>query len=230
MLRVLGPLQAEINGRRADLGPFRQRAVVARLVAAGGHVVSTDRFIDDLWRGQPPPRALAALQVYVSNLRRALEPDRPPRAPATVLVSAAPGYRLRLEPERVDAWLLPGLIESAAAALAEDDGDRALDLADRALGLWQGPAYAEFADERWAEPEAARLEELRLVAVEHRAEALLALGREAGIELERHVRAHPLRENAVRLLALAHYRAGRQADALAALRRARATLADELGV
>ncbi|MGV9597060.1 BTAD domain-containing putative transcriptional regulator [Streptosporangium sandarakinum] len=230
MLRVLGPLQAEINGRRADLGPFRQRAVVARLVAAGGHVVSTDRFIDDLWRGQPPPRALAALQVYVSNLRRALEPDRPPRAPATVLVSAAPGYRLRLEPERVDAWLLPGLIESAAAALAEDDGDRALDLADRALALWQGPAYAEFADERWAEPEAARLEELRLVAVEHRAEALLALGREAGIELERHVRAHPLRENAVRLLALAHYRAGRQADALAALRRARATLADELGV
>ncbi|MGW4662791.1 BTAD domain-containing putative transcriptional regulator [Streptosporangium sandarakinum] len=230
MLRVLGPLQAEINGRRADLGPFRQRAVVARLVAAGGHVVSTDRFIDDLWRGQPPPRALAALQVYVSNLRRALEPDRPPRAPATVLVSAAPGYRLRLEPERVDAWLLPGLIESAAAALAEDDGDRALDLADRALALWQGPAYAEFADERWAEPEAARLEELRLVAVEHRAEALLALGREAGIELERHVRAHPLRENAVRLLAVAHYRAGRQADALAALRRARATLADELGV
>ncbi|NYF40415.1 BTAD domain-containing putative transcriptional regulator [Streptosporangium sandarakinum] len=230
MLRVLGPLQAEINGRRADLGPFRQRAVVARLVAAGGHVVSTDRFIDDLWRGQPPPRALAALQVYVSNLRRALEPDRPPRAPATLLVSAAPGYRLRLEPERVDAWLLPGLIESAAAALTEDDGDRALDLADRALALWQGPAYAEFADERWAEPEAARLEELRLVAVEHRAEALLALGREAGIELERHVRAHPLRENAVRLLALAHYRAGRQADALAALRRARATLADELGV
>ncbi|MEU9833507.1 BTAD domain-containing putative transcriptional regulator [Streptosporangium sp. NPDC048047] len=230
MLRVLGPLQAEINGGPADLGPFRQRAVVARLVAAGGHVVSTDRFIDDLWRGHPPPRALAALQVYVSNLRRVLEPDRPPRAPATVLVSAAPGYRLRLEPEGVDAWLLPGLIDAAAAALTEDDGDRALDLADRALGLWQGPAYAEFADERWAEPEAARLEELRLVAVEHRAEALLALGREAGVELERHVRAHPLRENAVRLLALAHYRAGRQADALAALRRARATLADELGV
>ncbi|GIH91085.1 BTAD domain-containing putative transcriptional regulator [Planobispora siamensis] len=230
MLRVLGPLQAEIDGRAVDLGTSRQRAVIARLVAAGGHVVSTDRFIDDLWRGQPPPKALAALQVYVSNLRRVLEPARAPRTPATILVSAAPGYRLRLDPEQVDAWSFPALTDSAAAALAAGDGERALELADRALGLWQGAAYAEFADEEWAEPEAARLEELRLVAVEHRAEALLALGRNAGIELERHVRAHPLRENAVRLLALAHYRAGRQADALAAIRRARDVLAEELGV
>ncbi|MGV9772230.1 BTAD domain-containing putative transcriptional regulator [Streptosporangium sp. NPDC003464] len=230
MLRVLGPLQAEINGRAVDLGTSRQRAVVARLVAAGGHVVSTDRFIDDLWRGQPPPKALAALQVYVSNLRRALEPDRPPRTPATVLVSAAPGYRLRLEPGKVDAWVFPGLVDSATAALASGDGTRALDLADRALALWQGPAYAEFADDEWAEPETARLEELRLVAVECRAEARLVLGRNAEIELEQHVRAHPLRENAVRLLALAYYRAGRQADALAAIRKARETLAGELGV
>ncbi|WP_051864747.1 BTAD domain-containing putative transcriptional regulator [Streptosporangium roseum] len=230
MLRVLGPLQAEINGRAVDLGTSRQRAVVARLVAAGGQVVSTDRFIDDLWRGQPPPKALAALQVYVSNLRRALEPDRPPRTPATMLVSAAPGYRLRLEPEQVDAWVFPRLIDSAAGAIASGDGTRALDLADRALALWQGPAYAEFADDEWAEPEATRLEELRLVAVECRAEARLTLGRNAEIELEQHVRAHPLRENAVRLLALAYYRAGRQADALAAIRKARETLADELGV
>ncbi|WP_037971920.1 BTAD domain-containing putative transcriptional regulator [Streptosporangium amethystogenes] len=230
MLRVLGPLQAEINGRTVDLGTSRQRAVVARLVAAGGHVVSTDRFIDDLWRGQPPPKALAALQVYVSNLRRALEPGRLPRTPATVLVSAAPGYRLRLEPERVDAWLFPRLVDAAGAALAVGDGARALEAVDRALALWQGPAYAEFADDEWAEPEAVRLGELRLVAVEHRAEALLVLGRNAEIELEQHVRAHPLRENAVRLLALAYYRAGRQADALATIRKARGTLADELGV
>ncbi|GAA3091321.1 BTAD domain-containing putative transcriptional regulator [Streptosporangium carneum] len=230
MLRVLGPLQAEINGRTVDLGAFRQRAVVARLVAAGGHVVSTDRFIDDLWRGQPPPKALAALQVYVSNLRRTLEPDRPPRTPASVLVSAAPGYRLRLEPEQVDAWLFPRLVDSATASLAAGEGTRALGLLDRALALWQGQAYAEFAEDEWAESEAARLEELRLVAVECRAEALLALGRNAEVGLEQHVRAHPLRENAVRLLALAHYRAGRQADALAAIRKARETLAEELGV
>ncbi|GAA4231492.1 DNA-binding SARP family transcriptional activator [Streptosporangium album] len=143
MLRVLGPLQAEVDGRAVDLGTSRQRAVVARLVAAGGYVVSTDRFIDDLWRGQPPPKALAALHVYVSNLRRALEPGRPPRTPATVLVSAAPGYRLRLEPEQVDAWLFPRLVDSAAAALASGDGARALDLADRALALRQEPASAE---------------------------------------------------------------------------------------
>jgi DNA-binding SARP family transcriptional activator len=230
MLRVLGSLQAEINGRTVDLGTSRQRAVVARLVAAGGHVVSTDRFIDDLWRGQPPPKALAGLQVYVSNLRRALEPGRLPRTPATVLISAAPGYRLRLEPEQVDAWLFPRLIDAAAVALSAGDGARALEAVDRALALWQGPAYAEFADDEWAEPEVTRLEELRLVAVEYRTEALLALGRNAGSEIEQHVRAHPLRENAVRLLALAYYRAGRQADALAALRKARETLADELGV
>ncbi|MER7207844.1 BTAD domain-containing putative transcriptional regulator [Streptosporangium sp. NPDC000239] len=230
MLRVLGPLQAEVNGRPADLGAFRQRAVLARLVAAGGHVVSTDRFIDDLWRGQPPPKALAALQVYVSNLRRTLEPDRRPRTPATVLVSAAPGYRLRLDPELVDAWAFAATVEEAAAALAGDGAARALDLLDRALALWQGQAYAEFADQEWAVAEAARLDDLRLAAVEHRAEALLALGRNAEVRLEQHVRAHPLRENAVRLLALAHYRAGRQADALAAIRRARETLAEELGV
>ncbi|MEV4096632.1 BTAD domain-containing putative transcriptional regulator [Streptosporangium saharense] len=230
MLRVLGPLQAEINGRPADLGAFRQRAVLARLVAAGGHVVSTDRFIDDLWRGQPPPKALAALQVYVSNLRRTLEPDRPPRTPATVLVSAAPGYRLRLEPELVDAWAFAATVEEAAAALAGGEAARALGLLDGALALWQGQAYAEFADQEWAAAEAARLDDLRLAAVEHRAEALLALGRNAEVRLEQHVRAHPLRENAVRLLALAHYRAGRQADALAAIRRARETLAEELGV
>jgi len=172
MLRVLGPLQAEINGRTVDLGTSRQRAVMARLVAAGGHVISTDRFIDDLWRGQPPPKALAALQVYVSNLRRVLEPGRLPRTPATVLVSAVPGYRLRLDPDQVDAWSFPRLVDAAGAALAEGDGARALEVVDRALGLWQGPAYGEFADDEWAEPEAARLEELRLVAVEHRAEAL----------------------------------------------------------
>ncbi|MGW2218831.1 AfsR/SARP family transcriptional regulator, partial [Nonomuraea sp. NPDC001684] len=102
-LHLLGPLHATMDGRRLDLGSARQRAVLARLVAADGQVVSTDRFIEDLWQGQPPPKALAALQVYVSNLRRVLEPDRPPRAPAGVIVSAPPGYRLCLPDEAVDA-------------------------------------------------------------------------------------------------------------------------------
>ncbi|NRQ34616.1 AAA family ATPase [Nonomuraea sp. NN258] len=230
-IHILGPLQATLNGRTLDLGSARQRAVIARLVAAGGHVISTDRFIDDLWQGQPPPKALAALQVYVSNLRRVLEPERPPRAPARVIVSAPPGYRLSLPDEAVDAWRLPGLIDAAGAALKQGAGATAHDLLDQALELWKGPAYGEFT-ESWTAPEISRLNELRLIALEYRAEAALLLGRhaEAVPELRRHANAHPLRENAVRLLALAHYRAGSQAEALAVLRNARRKLADELGV
>ncbi|WP_169981328.1 BTAD domain-containing putative transcriptional regulator [Microbispora sp. H10836] len=231
-LRVLGRIAAEVGGRPADLGTSLQRAVLARLVGAQGHVVSTDRFVDDLWRGQPPPRALAALQVYVSNLRRALEPDRAPRAAARVLVSAPPGYRLALEPGDVDAWRFPRLVEAAAGLLGEGRPANALEIVDEALALWTGPAYAEFTEEEWAIPEVVHLDELRAVAVEYRAEAGLALGRHAEVvpELERHLTAHPLRENAVRLLALAYYRAGRQGEALAALRRTRALLAEQLGV
>ncbi|MEN3534802.1 BTAD domain-containing putative transcriptional regulator [Microbispora sp. ZYX-F-249] len=231
-MRVLGRIAAEVDGRPADLGTSLQRAVLARLVGAQGHVVSTDRFVDDLWRGQPPPRALAALQVYVSNLRRALEPDRAPRAAARVLVSAPPGYRLALEPGDVDAWRFPRLVEAAAGLLAEGRPANALEAVDEALALWTGPAYAEFTEEEWAVPEVVHLNELRAVAVEYRAEAGLALGRHAEVvpELERHLTAHPLRENAVRLLALAYYRAGRQGEALAALRRTRTLLAEQLGV
>jgi DNA-binding SARP family transcriptional activator len=231
-IRVLGQFQAEVAGRRVDPGSPLQRAALARLVCAGGHVISTEQFIDDLWRGQPPPKALAALHTYVSNLRRVLEPGRAPRTPAQVLASAPPGYRLRLAAEAVDAWRLPQLVEGAAALLAGADPVNALSMADEALRLWSGPAYAEVAEESWAVPEAARLEELRLVAMEYRAEARLTLGRHLEVvpDLERHVALHPLRENAVRLLALAHYRAGRQGDALAVLRRTRQLLAEELGV
>ncbi|MEV0971344.1 BTAD domain-containing putative transcriptional regulator [Microtetraspora glauca] len=231
-LRVLGQCRAEVEGSPADLGTSLQRAVIARLVCAQGHVVSTDRFIDDLWHGQPPPRGLAALQVYISNLRRVLEPGRPPRTPARVLVSAPPGYRLNLDADAVDAWCFPRLVDAAVAALHAGRPAEALETIDEALALWTGPAYAEFADEEWAAPEATRLDELRMVAVDYRAEAALALGRHAEIvpELERHAHAHPLRENGVRLLALALYRSGRQGEALAAIRRTRQTLAEELGV
>src|ERR1700742_3427943 len=103
-LRLLGPLEADVAGSPADLGRPRQRAVLAMLLIARGAVVSVDRLIDDLWHGEPPPRATGGLQVYVSNLRRTLEPDRAPRTPATVLVSAAPGYALRVDDSAVDAW------------------------------------------------------------------------------------------------------------------------------
>nr|BFE58589.1 hypothetical protein GCM10020063_031150 [Dactylosporangium thailandense] len=228
---VLGPLRIEVGGNPADAGGPRQRAVLARLVAAGGHVVPTDRFIDDLWQGEPPPKALAALQVYVSNLRRALEPGRAPRTPATVVVSMAPGYALRLPDEQVDAWRFESLLRRGSE-LSESDPREADRLLRAALDAWAGPAYAEFADESWATPEAARLEELRLACVEAAGRVALRLGRAALVvpELDRHVQEHPLREEAVHVLATALYRAGRQAEALAALRQARHRLADELGV
>ncbi|MER7280037.1 BTAD domain-containing putative transcriptional regulator [Dactylosporangium sp. NPDC000244] len=228
---VLGPLRIEVGGNPADAGGPRQRAVLARLVAAGGHVVPTDRFIDDLWQGEPPPKALAALQVYVSNLRRALEPGRAPRTPATVVVSMAPGYALRLPDEQVDAWRFESLLRRGSE-LSESDPREADRLLRAALDAWAGPAYAEFADESWATPEAARLEELRLACVEAAGRVALRLGRAALVvpELDRHVQEHPLREEAVHVLATALYRAGRQAEALAALRQARDRLADELGV
>ncbi|MCE3550449.1 AAA family ATPase [Pseudonocardia sp. RS11V-5] len=225
---VLGPVRAEVAGVPVDLGGPRQRAVLARLAVAGGEVVSTDLLVDDLWRGEPPPRALGALQVHVSHLRRVLEPGRRPRTPASVLVSEAPGYALRLPADSLDSRRVGALLDAAALA----PPDRAEELLVEALRSWSGPAFAEFADERWAAPEAARLGELRLVATERLAEARLARGRAADVvpDLEVLLRDHPLRENAVRLLALALYRTGRQADALAVLARARTRLAEELGV
>jgi len=228
-LSVLGPIRAARGGLAVDLGGPRQRSVVARLAIARGHVVSTDRLIDDLWEGEPPPKALATLQVHVSHLRRALEPGRPRRSAATVLVSAAPGYALALSDDAVDAWAFEALVGRARGAA--DPATRRQLLA-RALACWTGPAYAEVADTSWAAPEIARLDELRLVAFEEKADADLALGQAAALvpDLERHLHDHPTREDAVRLLSLALYRSGRQADALAVLRRTRAHLADELGV
>ncbi|WP_448616238.1 BTAD domain-containing putative transcriptional regulator [Modestobacter sp. URMC 112] len=226
---VLGPVQAVVGGSPAPLGGPRQRSVLARLVVAGGHLLSTDRIVDDLWSGEPPPRALASLQVHVSHLRRALEPGRARREPSTVLVSAAPGYRLQLPRTAVDAWRFDELLQRARST---DDPAARRALLEDALGCWSGPAYAEYADTDWAAPEVARLDELKLVAVEARADADLELGHAAAVvpALERHLDEHPAREEAVRLLTLALYRSGRQGDALAVLRRARDHLADELGV
>ncbi|MFF4616251.1 BTAD domain-containing putative transcriptional regulator [Nonomuraea jabiensis] len=229
LIRVLGSFGAEVNGESVPLGGPRQRGVLALLVAARGHVVSVDRMIEDLWRGEPPSRALASLQAYVSNLRRLLEPGRPPRTPARLLVSASPGYALRLPPESVDAWRFEDLLDEART-LTEPQAARAR-LAE-ALGLWQGPAFAEVADEPWVAAETARLNELRLVARELHVAAGLRTGDPALVvpEAERLTRDEPLREEGWRLHALALWSSARQAEALATLRRARATFADELGL
>ncbi|NKZ05007.1 AAA family ATPase, partial [Actinomadura latina] len=231
VVRVLGAFGAEVAGVPADLGGPRQRSVLARLTVARGRMVPADRLVEDLWAAAAPPRAAAGLQSFVSHLRRALEPDRPPRRPARILVTEPPGYALRLPDGAVDAWRFDALID-AAGALLETDPAGARRAAEVALAEWRGPAYAEFADLPWAAAEAARLDERRRLAVERRAAAMLRVGAaaEAVPDLETHAAGNPLREEAWRLLALALYRAGRQGDALAALRRARAALAEELGV
>ncbi|MFD4603522.1 BTAD domain-containing putative transcriptional regulator [Streptomyces sp. NPDC058464] len=222
---VLGPVTAERAGLPLALKGPRHRAVLARLLVARRRVVPVARLVADLWE-EPPPTAVGAVRTFVGDLRRALEPDRPRRTPARLLVTDGPGYALRAE--TVDAWRF----ERAVTAAGQEEPGTAAELLREALELWRGPAYAEFADEEWCRGERARLAELRLRAVEQRAEALLAAGRaaEAVPDLDAHLAGHPWREEAWRLLALALYRTGRQGDALAVLRRARATLAGQLGV
>ncbi|MFG2346201.1 BTAD domain-containing putative transcriptional regulator [Streptomyces phaeochromogenes] len=225
---VLGPTVAagDSGGALALKGP-RHRAVLARLIVARRRVVPVARLVEDLWV-DPPPGAVGAVQTFVAALRRVLEPERPPRAPARLLVTDGPGYALRTEPDTVDAWRFETALATAAALPAP----QALSTLEEALGWWRGPAYAEFADEDWSRGERARLAELRLQAVERRAEAHLALGRPADAvpDLDAHLTDHPWREDAWRLLALALYRQHRQGDALAVLRRAREVLINQLGL
>ncbi|MFH9353405.1 BTAD domain-containing putative transcriptional regulator [Kitasatospora sp. NPDC017646] len=223
---VLGAVRAlREDGTPVDLGGPRHREVLARLVAAEGRMVTTDTLVDDLWT-DPPVRAVGALRTFVAALRRALEPDRPPRDPPRVIVTEGPGYALRLPREDVDVHRFQ---DTLARARRDPGAVREL---GAALATWRGPAYADVPDSAWAQRERARLEELRLEGVELRARILLDSGEGAGLvaELGAHVAEHPWREPAWALLARALHRAGRQADALAALRRARAMLVDQLGL
>ncbi|GGM38291.1 BTAD domain-containing putative transcriptional regulator [Dactylosporangium sucinum] len=225
---VLGPVRAEdAAGRAVALKGPMHRAVLARLLVARGRVVPVTDLVDDLWVA-PPAGAVAAVRTFVAALRRALEPDRPPRAPAALLVTRGAGYALQPAAHDVDAWRF----EEAVAAAGAQEPAAALRTLGEALGWWHGPAYADFPDAAWPRADRARLTELRLQAVEQLAAARLALGRpaEAVPDLDAHVTAHPWREEGWRLFALALYRSGRQADALAVLRRARELLAGQLGL
>jgi DNA-binding SARP family transcriptional activator len=225
---VLGPVTAsQPTGRPVALKGPMHRAVLARLLVARRRVVPLTGLIDDLWVS-PPDGAVAAVRTFVAALRRALEPDRPPRAPATLLVTRGAGYALLAGPGDVDAWRFEQAVTSAATL----DPAPALAVLDEALGWWRGPAYADFPDAAWTRADRARLTELRLQAAEGRARARLDLGRpaEAVPDLDEHVTEHPWREEGWRLLALALYRAGRQGDALAVLRRARELLNGQLGL
>lgn len=225
---LLGELTASYDGARLDLGGRLQRAVLAVLLLARGEVVPSERLADAVWGEHAPSDPAGALQAYVSHLRRRLQPDAPARSRSRVILREGSGYSVRLPADAVDAWRFEALVNEAETAQPEE----AAALLRAGLELWRGPALSAYADEPWAEAEAARLTELRRAARERLMAAQLALGRAALVvgELEAMVDEEPLREERWRLLALGLYRAHRQADALAALRRARRTLADELGV
>jgi DNA-binding SARP family transcriptional activator len=224
---VLGPVAAwGADGVALDLKGPRHRAVLARLAVARGRVVPLGVLIDDLWE-EPPAGAAGAIRTFVGALRRAIEPGRPSRAGFRILVTQGSGYSLRAGPDDLDALRFERLAVEAGSAPAA----RVLELSDEALALWRGPAYAEFADELWAGAERARLIEMRLLQIERQAGARLDLGLAASAvpDLQAHVSGQPWREEGWRLLALALYRSGRQADALEVIRRARSQLA-ELGL
>ena len=197
--------------------------MLADLVVQAGRVVSTDRLVEDLWGETPPGNPANTLQGRVSALRRALGP-----VGAGLVVTRPPGYVLEVDSGQVDAGRFEGLVAVAGRAV----GAEAMGLLTEALGLWRGSALAEFADQSWAQVEAARLEELRLAAVEGLVEWRLAAGEHARLvgELEGLVVAQPTRERLRGLLMVALYRSGRQADALAVYQQARVVLAEELGI
>ncbi|WP_182874755.1 AfsR/SARP family transcriptional regulator [Microbispora sp. H10670] len=231
--RLLGPFEViDGDGRVLDLGPRKQRAVLAVLALDPGRIVSLDRLIDELWAGEPPSSATATLQSYVSNLRKALEPGRRPRTPPAVLLTREPGYLLSVAPIQVDLARFVSWVEDGRRALGRREHAAALGLLDRALETWRGEPLAEFASYEFAQPVIARLGELRAVAVEDRFDARLAMGDGASCvaDLERLVEAYPYRERLWSLLVLALYRSGRQTDALGALRRVRALLDEEMGL
>src|SRR5215213_7013319 len=221
--RLLGPLEVVEDGRAVAVGGRQPRRLLALLLLHTNEVVSADRLIDELWEGRPPATAPNTMQVHVSKLRKAL--------PGAALRTRPPGYVLEVDAERVDVRRFERLVRDGRAAAVRGDAGAGVALLDEALGLWRGPALAEFAFESFARPEITRLDELRLVAREERFDAALALGRHAELvgELEALVSEHPHRERLRGQLMLALYRSGRQAEALAAYRDARLAL-DALGI
>jgi predicted ATPase/DNA-binding SARP family transcriptional activator len=223
-IRLLGPVRVVRSGGEVMLGGPRQRAVLA-LLASRSRIVPAGQLAEELWGSAPPPTAAVTLRSYVSRLRSALAPD-------AVLAARGGGYVLEVTPEAVDAIRFERFVAAGHAALSAGDAAGAGGRFRSALSLWQGPALAGMDEVEPLVREATRLEELRLVAVEGQIEADIELGLHAEVagELESLTREYPLRERLWGLLVLALYRQQRQADALAACRRARRMLASELGI
>jgi DNA-binding SARP family transcriptional activator len=218
--RVLGPLEVIEAGQPLPLGPPKQRMLLAALLLRANEVVSNDELMDALWGEHPPERAAKSLQVYVWRLRKLLGRE--------VLQTRPPGYALSVSPDHLDLYRFESLRETARSRNPSD----AAELLREALGLFRGRPLADFAYEPFAEAECARMDKLRLQALEDRVQADLELGRHTELvgELESFVAGQPLRERLRAQLMLALYRCGRQAEALAAYQNARGQLVGELGI
>ena len=220
--RILGPIEVVHDDHAVVLGGMSMRALLAVLLLNVNEVVSRDRLLDELWDGETPGSGATALQVRVSQLRKALG------AAASRLETRSPGYLLRVEPGELDLDRFTSLLGEAA----DEEPEAAAEKLRAALALWRGPALGDLTYESFAQAAILRMEELRLLTIERRIEADLALGRHDELipELEALVSEHPLRERVREQLMLSLYRAGRQADALAAYQAARRTFVDELGI
>ena len=235
--RILGPLEVHDGSRALLLGGRQQRALLALLLLRANEVVPVEQIIDELWPEAPPPSATKSVHALVSRLRRLLE-----SAPVTrngdeggdngTLLTRAHGYLLRVAAGELDLHRFESLLNEGRAALAAGQADVAARRLREALAVWRGPPLAEFGSDSFAVAEIARLNELRLSAVEERIEADLANGRSADLvaELEVLVATHPLRERLRGQLMLALYRCGRQAEALEVYQDTRRLLVGELGI
>jgi WD40 repeat protein/DNA-binding SARP family transcriptional activator len=223
-IRVLGHLEASVDGRPIAVGGAKQRAVLAMLGLEANRAVSADRLIEGLWGEEPPASAAKMVQNYVWRLRRVLAADS-----GAEILTHGRGYELRIDPELVDVVRFERLAAEAGRAAAAGESP---DVAREAVALFRGAPLADLADEPFAAAEIRRLEDLRETAAELAIDADLAAGRHQEIigEIEGLLAKHPLRErlHAQRMLAL--YRCGRQAEALEAFRDARRLLVEEIGV
>lgn len=230
-IRLLGPVGLWDDGRRLDIGSPKQQAVFAALASNAQQVLTRGELIRSVWGIDAPTTAVNSVYTYVARLRNVLEPERLPRGASRVLVSDGSGYSLSIPPEQVDQHRFVSLLKSARNYRAAGAVDRAVAEIEAALDLWEGTPYGGVSGP-FASAERARLTEMRLTAIEERAELLLARGEHnaALSELVSLARAHPLRERMCHLLMLCCVALGRQADALNAYHRLRAGLVEEMGI
>jgi DNA-binding SARP family transcriptional activator len=226
--RILGSLQVLADGTVADLGPPKQRAVLAILILHANEIVPTDRLIDLVWTETPPRTAAHSIQIYISELRKTIEP----LAAGSVIATRPPGYVLEADPESIDAGRFTQLVADGLRRRSDGDTAAAVRVLRSALDLWHGPALADFVYEEFAQAHVRRLSEVRLAALEELASAELDLGRpvQAVPLIETAIAMDALRERGRELQMIALYRSGRHAEALRTYQQYRRLLADDAGL